>query len=83
MAHHLAGAVLDMDGIYTGWPIIEVTAPDGGRSLWVAAVHPENAVAAVKALVPWNYVARLTIHRFAPSRKSDELRAGQVRRLRL
>ena len=72
-----------MDSVPTRWPIVEVTAPDGGKSLWVAAVHPDNAVAAVKASFPWNYVARLTIHRFAPSRKSVELRPGEVRRLRL
>jgi hypothetical protein len=28
-------------------PVVEVTAPDGRRSLWAVAVTPENAVAVV------------------------------------
>jgi hypothetical protein len=70
-----------MDSDRTRLPIVEVTAPDGGKSLWVAAVPSEKAVAAVKAIIPSSHVARLTEHRFSPSRKSDELGAGEVRRI--
>ena len=34
-----------------GIPIVEVTAPDGSKSLWVAAVARDNAVAAVPAQI--------------------------------
>ena len=38
--------------------MVEVTAPDGGKSLWVAAVAKARAVAAVTGVLPANYVAR-------------------------
>jgi hypothetical protein len=64
-------------------PIVEVIAPNGSRSLWVAAVVPEHAVAAVAVLVPADHVAMLSKRRLTPSRRSDELRPGEVRRVRL
>jgi hypothetical protein len=64
-------------------PVVEVTAPDGSRSLWAAAVAPENAVAVVAMLVPANHVAKLSRRRLTLSRKSDELQPGEVRRVRL
>jgi hypothetical protein len=36
-----------MESIRSDIPLVEVTAPDGSRSLWAAAVAPENAVAVV------------------------------------
>ena len=67
----------------TGLPLVEVTAPDGSKSLWVAAVAPENAVAAVTMVIPANHVAALSGRRLTLSRRSDELRLGEVRRIRL
>ena len=64
-------------------PLVEVTAPDGSRSLWAAAVAPENAVAVVAMLVPASHVAKLSRRRLTLSRKSDELQLGEVRRVRL
>jgi hypothetical protein len=66
-----------------GIPIVLVTAPDGRKSLWLAAVAPDDAVAAVAKIIPANHVATLTRHRLTPSRKSDELRPGEVRRVKL
>jgi len=37
-----------MSNVRTGMPLVEVTAPDGQKSLWVAVVAEANAVAAVK-----------------------------------
>jgi hypothetical protein len=37
-----------MPNVRTKIPIVEVIAPDGQKSLWVAAVAKGNAVAAVK-----------------------------------
>jgi hypothetical protein len=64
-------------------PIVEVIAPDGSKSLWAAAVAPESAVAVVAMLVPASHVATLSGHRLTLSRRSPELRAGEVRRVRL
>ena len=64
-------------------PIVEVTAPDGSKSLWVAAVAKANAVATVKEVIPPNYVATLTKQRLTITRKSDVLQRGEVRRIRL
>lgn len=66
-----------------GIPIVVVTAPDGRKSLWLAAVARDNAVAAVAKIIPANHVATLTRQRLTPSRKSDELRPGEVRRVKL
>ena len=43
--------------------MVEVIAPDGQKSLWVAAVAKANAVAAVKQVIPANYIAALTQRR--------------------
>ena len=64
-------------------PIVLVTAPDGSKSLWLAAVARDNAVAAVAKIIPANHVATLTRHRLTLSRKWDELRPGEVRRVKL
>jgi hypothetical protein len=40
-------------------PITEVTAPDGSREFWVAAVEHSKAVAAVRRKLPPGYSAKL------------------------
>jgi hypothetical protein len=67
----------------SGMPIVEVTAPDGRKSLWVAAVARDKAVAAVAEVIPANHVATLTRHQLTLSRRSDEFRPGEVRRIKL
>jgi hypothetical protein len=64
-------------------PIVEVTAPNGSKSLWVAAVARNNAVAAVAEVIPANHFARLSRHRLTPNRKSASLQPGEVRRIKL
>jgi len=64
-------------------PVVEVIAPDGRKSLWVAAVAKANAVAAVKQVIPANFVAALTRQRLTITRKSDALRRGEVRKVKL
>jgi hypothetical protein len=72
-----------MPNVRTKIPIVEVIAPDGQKSLWVAAVAKANAVAAVKQVIPTNYVAVLSERRLTLTRKSDVLRRGEVRRIGL
>jgi hypothetical protein len=72
-----------MPNVRTKIPIVEVTAPDGQKSLWVAAVAKANAVAAVKQVIPTNYVAVLSERRLTLTRKSKVLRRGEVRRIKL
>ena len=64
-------------------PTVEVIAPDGRTSLWVAAVAKAKAVAAVKEVIPPDYVATLTKQRLTITRKSVVLRRGEVRRVTL
>ena len=66
-----------------GIPIVAVTAPDGRKSLWAAAVARDKAVAAVAKVISENHVAKLTTHRLTVSRRSDEFRPGEVRRIKL
>jgi hypothetical protein len=66
-----------------GIPIVEVTAPDGSKSLWVAAVARNNAVAAVAEVIPANHFARLSRHRLTLNRRSTSLQRGEVRRIKL
>jgi hypothetical protein len=72
-----------MPNLRTKIPIVEVIAPDGQKSLWVAAVAKANAVAAVKQVIPTNYVAVLSKQRLTLTRKSEVLRRGEVRRIKL
>jgi hypothetical protein len=72
-----------MANVRTGMPLVEVTAPDGNKSLWVAAVAKANAVAAVKQVIPPNYVAALSRLRLTITRKAEILRPGEVRRVKL
>jgi hypothetical protein len=72
-----------MPNVRTKIPIVEVIAPDGEKSLWVAAVAKADAVGAVKQVIPTNYVAVLSDRRLTLTRKSDVLRRGEVRRIKL
>ena len=72
-----------MPNVRTKIPMVEVIAPDGQKSLWVAAVAKANAVAAVKQVIPTNYVAVLSERRLTLTRKSEVLRRGEVRRIKL
>ena len=69
--------------VRTKIPVVEVIAPDGRKSLWIAVVAMTKAVAAVKEVIPPNHVAVLTKQRLTISRKSVELRRGEVRRIGL
>ena len=72
-----------MPNVRTKIPMVEVIAPDGQKSLWVAAVAKANAVAAVKQVIPPNYVAALSKRRLTLTRKSEMLRRGEVRKVKL
>jgi hypothetical protein len=69
--------------VRTKIPVVEVIAPDGRKSLWIAAVAMSSAVAAIKEVIPSNHVARLTKQRLTITRKSLVLRRGEVRRIGL
>jgi hypothetical protein len=69
--------------VRTKIPVVEVTAPDGSKSLWIAVVAMAKAVEAVKQVIPTNYVATLTKQRLTITRKSLVLRRGEVRRIGL
>jgi hypothetical protein len=73
-----------MANVLTGMPLVEVTAPDGSKSLWVAAVsHEAAALGAVKQVIPPDYVAALLRQRLTITRKAEILRPGEVRRVKL
>jgi phosphoribosylcarboxyaminoimidazole (NCAIR) mutase len=78
-----AAHIPKMANVRTGMPLVEVTAPDGQKSLWVAAVAEANAVAAVKQVIPPNSVAALSRQRLTITRKAEILRPGEVRRVKL
>jgi hypothetical protein len=69
--------------VRTKIPVVEVIAPDGRKSLWIAVVAMTKAVAAVKEVIPPNYVAILTKQRLTITQKSVVLRPGEVRRIGL
>ena len=72
-----------MANVRTGMPLVEVTAPDGSKSLWVAAVSHEAALGAVKQVIPPDYVAALSRHRLTITRMAEILQPGEVRRVKL
>src|SRR5258706_6695386 len=79
-AARLAEHIPKMQNVRTKIPMVEVTAPDGGKSLWVAAVAKADAVAAVEGVIPANFVATLSRRRLTLTRNA--LRPGEVRRVR-
>jgi hypothetical protein len=69
--------------VLTGMPMVEVTAPDGSKSLWAAAVGPNAAVRAIKKMIPPNHVARLLDQRLPISPQTEGMRRGDVRKVEL
>ena len=63
--------------------MVEVISPDGSKSLWVAFVAEDKAAEAVAAVIPTDHIARLCGRRLTLNRKSDQLRPGEVRRIKL
>src|SRR5258705_3325487 len=59
----LAAHICVMRKVHVGMPMVEVTAPDGSKSLWAAAVAPGSAVDAVKKMIPPNHLAILSNRR--------------------
>jgi hypothetical protein len=65
-------------------PVVEVTAPDGTKSFWVAySVSHREAVAAVKHLLPSTHRAELSGRRLPPGLKFDGARPGDLIKPRL
>jgi hypothetical protein len=63
-------------------PIVEVTAPDGAKSLWAAiAIAHKEAVAAVKKRIPKSHTAELSVRRFPSGIKLNGARPGDVIRI--
>jgi hypothetical protein len=62
-------------------PTVEVSAPDGSKSLWLAALPYDEAVAAVRRLIPTDHVAELSVVRVHLDQKLLCLRRGEVRKL--
>ena len=60
-------------------PLVEVTAPDGSKSLWAAIAIPhKEAVAAVKKMIPPGYIVELSVRKFPPGLKIDGVYPGNV-----
>jgi hypothetical protein len=64
-----------------GAAIVEVTAPDGSRELWAAAVEHSKAVAAVQPLLPPGYVAKLSNQKHQRTSRTMGFRYGEVRKV--
>jgi hypothetical protein len=65
-------------------PLIEVTAPDGTKSFWVAYLRThKDAVAAVKERIPSDHHAELSLQRVPRGLKFDRGRPGDVFRVEL
>jgi hypothetical protein len=75
--------ISNMPNVRTKIPLVEVIAPDGQKSLWVAAVAKADAVDAVKQVIPTDHIVRLTQRRVTITRKSEVLQRGEVRRVKL
>jgi hypothetical protein len=59
---------------------VEVTAPDGTKSLWAAALPHREAVAAVRRVIPPDHIAELSLRRL-PRSKMEGLCPGAVRKI--
>jgi hypothetical protein len=61
---------------------VEVTSPDGTKSLWAVALPHGKAVAAVRMIIPPDHIAELSIRRLLGSQKKlNGLRLGEVRKI--
>jgi len=64
------------------YPLVEVTAPDGTSAVWAAIAIPyEEAVAAVKKLVPPGRLPELSIRKFPVGLKIAGALPGEVMRV--
>ncbi len=60
-------------------PIVEVTAPDGTKSFWVAYSIPyDEAVAAVRNRIPDDHTVELSVRRLPPGWKFDGARPRDI-----
>ena len=64
-----------------GMPMVDVTAPDGTKSLWAAAVAPGAAVEAVKKMIAPDHVATLSNRRLPIRPQTKGMRRGEVRKV--
>src|SRR5258708_39998336 len=71
-----------MENVNIKIPMVEVTAPDGSKSLWVAALAQDAAVAAVQLVIPASHVATLSSRRLTLSPRHGLL-PGEVRKVKL
>jgi hypothetical protein len=71
-----------MASVHIKIPVVEVTAPDGSKSLWAAAVPHDAALAAVQVVIPANQVATLSKLQLTLSPRYG-FRPGEVRRFKL
>jgi hypothetical protein len=62
-------------------PMVEVTAPDGRKEYWAAALAHKDAVAAVRAAIPADHMAELSLRRLPFGPKLEGLRRGEVRKV--
>jgi hypothetical protein len=60
-------------------PVVEVTAPDGKKSFWGAYSIPyDQAVAAVRAILPAEYTVELSLRRLPPGCMFVGARPGDI-----
>jgi hypothetical protein len=58
---------------------VEVTAPDGTKTLWVAGLPHSEAVAAVKQVIPASHRAQLSFISLSRSPMATDLCRGEIR----
>ncbi len=73
----LGAHICGMRSVRAGMPMVEVTAPDGTKSVWAAAVAPSAAVEAVNKMIPPDHVATLSNQRLLKQRACAEARYGK------
>jgi hypothetical protein len=74
--------ILRMGNVYVAMPVVEVTAPDGSRELWAAALPHDEAEAAVRRVIPEGYRAKLTNERLPVSPRMEGFSSGEIRKVR-
>ena len=62
-------------------PMVEVTAPDGSKELWAAAMSHAEAVAAVQKAVPPGFTAKSSNRRLPVGPRLEGFRHGEVRKV--
>ena len=60
---------------------VEVTAPDGTKTLWVAGLPHSEAVAAVKRVIPATHAAELSFMSLSRSPLVADLTPGEIRHI--